>query len=123
MIPLQSELWPFSSYPMFNVRFDAPDETIFELVAVNSKGTISAPISDQRVLGAVRNGYLSRYCRAKIKMNDRECLQSSLQYWVKRYQQFESRLPPELHGFSELKLVETLSKSEIGSAKIERNPL
>lgn len=123
MIPLQSELWPFSAYPMFNVRFDAPDETIFELIATNSEGTVSAPITDQRVLGAVKNGYLNRYCRAKLKANDRSCLHVSLRYWVKRYQQSESRLPPELRGFSELKLVETISKSEIASEKIERTSL
>ena len=122
MIPLRTELWPFSSYPMFNVRFDAPDETVYELFASNVDGTISVPIHDQRILGPIKDGYLSRYCRAKIKSQEPSCLQSSLQFWARRYLSLETRLAPELRGFTTLKLVETLSKTEVASESLERTP-
>lgn len=103
---------------MFNFRFDIPDETTYELIAVSVDGSASVSITDQRVLGAIKNGYLSRYCRAKIKANNESCLTSSLQYWVKRYQTFEPQLPPSLRGFGSMKLVETISKTEIATEKI-----
>lgn len=118
MAALQTEFWPFSSYPMFNVRFDVPDETRFALIGIK-EGT-SLEIQDQRVLGPVRNGYLSRYCRAKIKKQEGACLSESLRYWAQRYKMFEEHLPRELRGFDQIKLIETISKVEWATETIQR---
>lgn len=105
------------------MRFDKPDESVYILVGLRPGEPRSEVIIDPYVLGAIRHSYLSIYCREKIKNNNQKCLQESVNYWARRYLQFEARLSPALRGFSELRLIEFLAQKEIASHALERDRL
>jgi hypothetical protein len=114
MAAFQIDFWPFSSYPMFNFRFDQEDPSVFVLIGVNHDSGLKIELSGQTILGPVRKGYLNRYCRKKIQEKKTDCLKTSLEYWGRRYKKYELQLPLAYRGLDSIYLIEKKSNKELG---------
>lgn len=103
-IALQTELWPFSNYPMFSNHYlNRPKNSGqgFKLWGLTSDRK-EVLIQDKRILGAVHPGILSLKVESCLSGNNTECIPELMNYWRRRYIYFKPRLPENLTEFEKL---------------------